>query len=324
MRVYVLSDSKDAKRFFQKIDRLKGYELVFLPTADCQALVKKKDKPLLLYLDVATLTEADRKKLLRLLSRADHLEFAILDPKGTVDDVASLIHQGAFDYLGKQLWKEGLSATRFKQGISYTSYDLEDGVADREASAPAPTIGDWSRIVPGRAYTFCFMFFELDLDDDWRKKSGKAHLDRVTSALEMHLQRAVGPANGRLWIWGEYGGVILFPFGGRSCDAVLLCYRLMLNRTIISAEDYHFGTLLSYRIALHVGAATYQPRGSTGTIISDTVNFIFHLGHGFAERGNFYLTSAVRPYIPQGLEDSFVPNGVFEGIEVFRMRRRVR
>jgi len=324
MRVYVLSDSKDAKRFFQKIGRLKGFELLFLPIADCRKVVKKNDKPTLLYLDITTLSRADRNKHLRLLSAADNLEFGILDPKGTVDDAASLIHQGAFDYVGKSLWKDGFGATRFKQAVGYTSYDVEDGGAGREAGAAVPTVDDWSRIVPGMLYTFCFMFFELDLDDDWRKKSGKAHLDRVTSALEMHLQRVVGPANGRLWIWGEYGGVILFPFDGRSCDPILLCYRLMLNRTIISAEDYHFGTLLSYRVALHIGTTTYQPRGSTGTIISDTVNFVFHLGHGFAERGNFYLTSAVHPYVPEGLEDSFVQCGVFEGIEVFRMRRRVR
>ncbi len=322
MRVYVLSNSKDAQRFFHKLNRLKGYELVFLPTTECQGIAKKNEKESLLYLDVSTLPQSERNKLLNLLVRADNIEFGILDPKGSVDDAASLLHQGAFDYIGKTLWKKGMTPGRFKQALGYTSFEFEEGVAKREP--PAPTTDDWSRIVPGKAYTFCFMFFELDLDDDWRKKSGKAHLDRVASALETHLQRVVGPANGKLWIWGEYGGVILFPFDGRTCDAILLCYRLMLNRTIISAEDYHFGTLLSYRIALHIGSTTYQPRGRTGTIISDTVNFVFHLGHGFAERGNFYLTAALRPYLPNGLEDSFVSVGPFEGIEIFRMRRRLR
>lgn len=324
MDVYVLSDSpQDAKRLFKKVDRLKGCNLIYLPTDGYKALAKEVEKPTILYLDVTPLSAAERTKIFRSFDRIDNLEFAILDPRGTVEDVASVIHQGAFDYVGKALWKEGITPGRFKQAIDYSGFELEDGVGARGSVADSAS-GDWSGISSGKSYTFCLMFFELTLDEDWRKKSGKAHLDRVASALEGHLQRVVAPAKGRLWIWSEYGGVILFPFDGTSCDAILLSYRLMLNRTITSAEDYNFDTLLSYRIALHIGPTTYQPRGSTGTIISDTVNFLFHLGRGFAQPNNFYLTDPVRPFIPKGLEDAFVPSGSFEGIDIFRMRNRVR
>lgn len=124
-------------------------------------------------------------------------------------------------------------------------------------------------------------------------------------------------------MWSEYGGLVLFPFDGKNCDAVLTAYRMCLNRTIISAEEFDFDTLLSYRIALHIGNTLYRPRGKTGSIIADSVNFIFHLGHQFAQPGEFCLTSTVFPYVPKGLESSFVDSGVFEGYRVYRMRRPI-
>jgi hypothetical protein len=96
---------------------------------------------------------------------------------------------------------------------------------------------------------------------------------------------------------------------------------LMLNQRLISAEEFCYDFLVSFRVALHIGNTVYQLRGDTGTIVSDSINSIFHLGQKFAEPGSLYLTEDVRPLLPAGLEKSFVSEGIYEGREILRMRR---
>jgi hypothetical protein len=164
------------------------------------------------------------------------------------------------------------------------------------------------------------MYTELDLHSDWKKKSGKLHLDKVGTDFHNFIERWVTPINGRIWMWEQFGGLVLFPFDGTNCEALLTCFKLMLNRTIISTEEFSYDILLSYRIALDIGNTVYKKRGETGTVISDTVNFLFHLGKRFADPGKLYLTDNVAAFIPSGLRDYFVPAGDFEGKTLQRMR----
>ena len=118
----------------------------------------------------------------------------------------------------------------------------------------------------------------------------------------------------------DSGLVVLFPFDGKRCSAILTCFRMMLDRNIISAEDISFNALISYRIALHIGNTVYRKRGDTGGIISDSINSIFHLGQKYAESGNFYITQDAFSFIPKGLSDYFVPAGIYEGRRIMQMR----
>ncbi|HUZ17069.1 MAG TPA: hypothetical protein VMV68_01705 [Spirochaetia bacterium] len=334
MEVIVLSDGKAPKRCFDQVAKQNGYEVVFLPVSEYRNVARKLAKRTAVYLDISSLPESERTRAINSLLKSRHSMLGVIDPKTAIDDVAELIHRGAFDYLGPKLVREGVQPKRLHRMLELVAARKEPvrevRPAKKSEEAPKPSrasysiaAGGWPGVVAGREYTFCMMFFELDLNEDWRKKAGKAHLDRVTAALEAYMQKTVAPLGGRLWIWESYGGLVLFPFDGKSCDAVLASYRMILNRTIISAEEYDFDTLLSYRIALHIGNTLFRPRGSTGTIISDTVNFIFHLGHQFAEPGGFYLTSAVYPFVPKGLEGSFAETGTFEGVKCYRMKRPV-
>lgn len=323
MRVVVHSDSAHAAPCFKRIERGSEYEVEVHPTRDYRKNLRSLSPPLVLYLDIQGLSQAEVTRAVKYLGSTSGVLAGVIDPKGSVNDVAGLFHQGLFDYIGKRVWHEGLTLRRFRRAVDAFS----DRLATNGSSGAAPSrivaVDSWQKITSGNEYTFCFMFFELDLNEDWKTKSGREHLDRVTASLESHVQRTVAAVGGRIWMWSEYGGLVLFPFDGEGCEAILTCYRMMLNRTIISAEDFEFDTLLSYRIALHIGNTVYHPRGKTGTIISDAVNFVFHLGHQFAQPGNFYLTGAVHPLIPKGLEGSFVDCGSFEGQRIYRMRQRL-
>jgi hypothetical protein len=125
--------------------------------------------------------------------------------------------------------------------------------------------------------------------------------------------------NGRVWMWMDFCGLVLIPFDGERCEAVLSCLRMVMNRVIISAEECDLGILLSYRIALHIGNTVYRARGDTGTIISDSINSIFHLGQKFARPGHFLVTENAEPFIPAGVRDLFRSEGVYEGRMIYRL-----
>ena len=185
---------------------------------------------------------------------------------------------------------------------------------------PVARSGGWKNIRSGKEYTFVFLYVEIDLVDEWRKKSGKAHMNEVLTAFHTHIDREVGRLGGKVWMWMESSGLVLFPFDGESIPMIEAGMKLILDRTIISAEYYTYNTLITYRMAIHVGNTVYRPRGDTGTLVSGTVNFLFHLGQKFLKPGNFLVTETAAPFIPEGLADCFRPAGTFEQTKILRMR----
>jgi hypothetical protein len=126
-----------------------------------------------------------------------------------------------------------------------------------------------------------------------------------------------------IWMWSDWGGVILFPFDGSNSAPIFLAARLMINRPLISIEELRVDSIVDYRLALHVGNTVYNTRGDTGTIISEDLNFFFHLGKRRVEANSLYVTEAAYPQIPQGLQPLFTRQEVFEGSGLYRMRRFV-
>ncbi|MBT3273601.1 MAG: hypothetical protein HN368_10620 [Spirochaetales bacterium] len=278
---------------------------------------------LLFYLDSSDFSEKDILKAVRSCRNSGNKRIGIIDQATVYKDPARLFHEGAADYIGKLAIQTNLTSQRIRGAINYCDFPEEPPAINikKEISRDWKLSGkSWKNIKSGQEYTFCFMFVEIDLLDEWRKKSGRAHLDEVKAQFQKHIQQVCARIDGKLWMWMDLGGLILFPFDGKSCNPILNGLELVVNRTIISAEEFNFHTVIKYRIALHIGNTVYKTRGNTGTIVSDTVNFLFHLGHQFAKAGNFYLTEPVCEFIPKGFEDCFVSAGSFEEMPISRMR----
>jgi hypothetical protein len=113
---------------------------------------------------------------------------------------------------------------------------------------------------------------------------------------------------------------MLFPFDGKRSDVPVACLRLMLSKKIFSVEETSFDSLLSYRIAFHIGNTVYRKKGNTGTIVSTSINTIYHLGQKYLHPGQFYITEDALHFAPDGLKDCFVPVGNYEGHHIFRMK----
>jgi hypothetical protein len=79
---------------------------------------------------------------------------------------------------------------------------------------------------------------------------------------------------------------------------------------------------VNFVFALHYGSISYKPPGKTGTLVSDAVNAIFHLGFKKAESGRLTFSSDIPDgSIPGSLQDCFVPAGVFEGLNIWHSRK---
>lgn len=325
MEITVFSDRKNIKLCFDKITKSKSYTVTFNPTSVFSAEMKRNRANGLIYLDISSLKENERKKYLQTALKSTGPKFGIIDAENSIIDIAALFHDGFVDYIGKNLFREGITAKHIASVYSYCGEDFAAEYLAKKLPAKNEkrilSGSDWSLVKTGREYTFCFMLIELDNFRDMKKTAGEARAKKITDEFQNFITNYVAPINGRLWIWMEYTGLILIPFDGRSCDAILSSFKLMLNRELINSVDLTIDYSYSYHIALHIGNTVYRERGETGTIISDSINSIFHLGQKFAENRCLYLTDELEEFIPDGLRDLFVPSGEFEGRSITRMKR---
>jgi len=333
MKIIVASSLKKLPMVFSVLDNSRNHDIELVKPEVYRAVLKKKvadtPGPILTYLDIETFGAEGIKKEIKFLSRQEEIYPGILDLKNKIDDPASLFHMGICDYMGKKICSEPIQGKRIKQLLEFSQRGLnnssesapepekktvKNGMKKERISPNAQMVpdGDWSKIKNGKSYIFCFMFIELDLTSDWKKKSGPTHLKKIKDAFQNYVQNAITPINGKIWMWNEYGGLVLFPYVDGPCAMVLESTKLMVNKAIASCEKFHFKSSISYRIGLHIG--------ETGTIISDTVNFIFHLGQKFAKPGNLYITKPVYELTYKGLKDLFLESDDFEGRKIYRMR----
>ncbi len=322
MDVIVFSDIKNTASIFEKIEKAKSFKVSYHALAELKKNYKLPALESIIYADLSNQAPAAVKKYLAILSSLKTV-FGIIDSKGSFIDPIVLVHSGASDYIGKTQIKQGIDSARIKRAFDFGKRYLpaEPVKSEEKTRFNSPLSGkDWKAVQSGKAYTFCFMYIELDNQKYIKKRFMGPHLEEFTRRYQDFIQKSVADINGRIWMWTDLGGLILFPFDGEGCPAVVKSISMMLDRGISSFEQFDYDILLSFRMALHIGDTVYQSKGNTGKIISDSINSIHHLKQNFAEPGHLYLTEVVKKYVPQGLEKFFVSAGNYEGREIFRLR----
>ncbi len=327
MKILVFTNRKRTEEVFSALISGRSHDVEIHPRAEYRDRLKLETNPCMVYFDISGMSRTDQKKELRYLLKQENSLTAVIDDKGELEDPAAFFHEGGVDYLGKKQMREGVSLGRLKAVFSFIGQDHpllsapSASAADTSFTAPLVPDGKWKHVKPGHEYMFHFLFAELDLTDEWKKKSGREHLKLIEERFHEYIRKAFEPINGRVWMWNEFGGLVLFPCGEPPFPVVLAACKLMVNRNIASCEEFPFKTPISFRLGLHLGETVYMERGNTGTIVSDTINFTFHLGTRYARPGSLYITKPVYDHTHPGLKDLFVKDAPFEGREVYRMRR---
>jgi class 3 adenylate cyclase len=320
MTIVVFSDHKSVQHLFSSLHKGRSHEVKIVPRENYRSRLKDEEKPFLVYFDIFQMDTSVYMKELRFLLKQADVAVGVIDPKGTMEDPALFFHEGGVDYIGAKLFKGKIPLKRIKSVCSFIGVNDED--SDNETVPNSLSlVNDWKEIREGHAYTFCFLYAELDLTHEWRRKSGQDHLKQVKERFHEYIRKAVEPHNGRIWMWNEYGGLVLFPYNGTPFHVVLAACKLVVNRSIAGCEQFPFKTPISFRLGIHIGETVYRERGNTGTIVSDSINFTFHLGSKYAVPGNMYITREVYDQTHPGLKDLFIREECFEGREIYRMRR---
>jgi hypothetical protein len=326
MDVIVFSDNPDISSCFINLEKTSGYTISYLPYKELAKDVKALKKNVFIYIDVSGLKEDKKDKVLQFFKNYTKRAYGIIDSTGRIKDIGALFLDGASDYIGKDALYEEMSPLRLKKAYKlhlYKSHKVKDIRAVHESSEFIISPTDWSIVKTGKEYTFYLMYIQLENSSRLTKNFGDSQIKAADNSFKAYIDRKIAHSGGKIWMWNNFEGLILFPFTGRKCNAILTCFGLMLSQKIYSVENRHFHSMLSIRIAIHIGNTIYRKKGDTGTIVSDSINTTFNLGRKFGDPGNFYLTKQVLEFAHEGLKGCFIPAGHYNGIKIMRMRHLV-
>lgn len=327
MEIYFFTDNKTLVKRLSHLKASRKYKVSVFGVSELKKACRACRDRLLVYLDISSF-DTGYKKETRFLAKKENISYGIIDPGGTIKDAAQCFFTGAVDYIRKIDKDTGFDEKRFSQVLHYmTKYrrDYNDGLADikksvkKKSNYKIPKNG-WEGIKSGNEYAFTIMFIEIDGEKELEKKYGSKNYKKALSTFINYIKKHISVFNGRIWFWLSGGGIILFPFDGISCPAVLCGFRLRIYKQIYDVEESLFPSSISFRIALHIGNFLYFT-GDTGEIISETINSLFHIGKNFAEPDNFYITDEVFSYAPVQLKEYFIHAGQFEGRRILRMKQ---
>ena len=318
--VIIFTDNNKLEESFRSVKSKFGWNVITHPIDYLYRETLHLPAQSFYYLDI---TGFDRKKfisLLKQIKRKKIKNWGIIDPESIIIDPARVLSHGAFDYINRELLSKGINhqrLTRLKNRVS-------DKLRLKESSGKIepkiiPTPNSWEGIQIGKEYTFWLMFIEIDNQEKIKSKLGDHQLELAYNSFYNFLEKTIAGIDGRIWIWNNGGGVIIFPFSGGIFSPIITGMRLILSRKLISIEHLYFGFTISYRIVFHLGNTIYMPRGKTGTIVSDDINSLFHIGKRFAKNGKLYITERLLDYIPKGIKEKLVLCGESENLSIYQL-----
>jgi hypothetical protein len=296
----------------------KGCEPELLPLASLAKTCRKKAPGAFVYLDAQA--EPDPARLLELGAKLGAIEgcaWGVIDRSGAVADPAALFFAGAKDYIGPRLCREGLEPGRLERALSFAGL----APAPDEAPAAAPRFPGWASLSPGDKVQVRFCYAAIGNQRELLERIGEKRLNKLKEDFAAFLEPWAKECGGICWIREQSGCLLLFPPRDEGMNPVLAAFRLLLDRALVGYEVFRLETPLSFRFAFHAGATMWRPPGATGTLISDDVNFIFHLGAKAADDGTIFVSDAAERSVPSFLRDLFAPVGDFEGRHLLASKR---
>lgn len=286
-----------------------------------------------IYLDISGLSQDQLKKSIGLLKKGKTF-WGIIDPKGSHADPALLFFEGASDYIGHTTVKKGLDKKRFALALSWArsgttnkiSGAVEtDSIKRKTIKLPAGKFEGWKYIRLGVEGSFFFLFISLKGATNLRAMLGETAFIPVRNRLREVLNQELLEADALLWMETETNSLFLVPPKQASgMAAIEAALKMALNSRLIAIEKLGLSIPVDFTFAFHYGKTLFQAPGKTGTVISESVNYIFHLGLKKAEAGRLTISGDVpEEALPDGLKDLFIPAGAFEGIPISHSKRVV-
>ena len=287
-----------------------------------------------LYLDITGLNQASQKSALGIMKKAPgNPSWGIIDPQNQAEDPAQFFFDGACDYIGQSLVKKGIDKKRFAAAkklkpphqvvSSQESQKSQTGGFFSKTKLPQGKFPGWRALRSGTVHPFILIYVSVTGQSGLRSHIGESIFADVKQNLCKVLEEAFAPSDGLLWM--ETGDNCLFlvpPVEKNALSAIETSLKLVIGSRLIGIEKLSLSFHMDFTIAAHYGEIEYRPPGKTGEIVSETINYIFHLGAKRAETGRLTISEELpKEAFPEGLADLFVPAGTFEGFSVRHSKR---
>ena len=287
--------------------------------------IKKKVNGTFIYFDA----KLGLERLLDLASKLDGLEdcgWGVLDRDGEAEDPAALFFAGAGDYVGPALFKAGLGPGRLEEALVYAGLaegEAGDDPEDSGAGVPRGMGGfpGWSSLEEGAEVSVRFCYAAIGDQKGLLERIGDKRLDKLKEDFAAFLEPWSKECGGLVWIKESLGCLLLFPPLDEGMNPVLAAFRLLLDRALIGYEIFKLEVPMTFRFAFHAGHTTWKKPGATGSVVSEDVNFVFHLGMKAAGDSYILASADAEKAVPPSLREFFVAAGDFEGRSLLASRK---
>ena len=259
--------------------------------------------------------ELGQDRVLELASKLEEVAgcaWGVIDRAGKAPDPADYFFAGACDYIGALLFKAGFGPGRLDKALAYSGL-VEDPDGDTDDEAEIEAFPGWAELEEGADVPVRFCYAAIGNQKSLLERIGEKRLDKLREDFATFLESWSKECGGILWIRETAGCLILFPPMDEGMNPLLAAFRLLLDRALIGYEVFKLEVPLTFRFAFHGGHTMWRKPGATGNIVSEDVNYAFHLGTKAAGDGYVLASSGVQHAIPDCLRDLFSAAGDFEG-----------
>ena len=297
------------------------------------------------YIDISAFADTDLKKTLTQFKKnCKDTAWGIIDPNGSIKDTASVFFDGASDYLGTDFLKStaSIDPKRLKEALCWRKNAAgaassvsanEDEQSSKEKGTgflksgiklpSASSFPGWKKIPEGKTLPFYLLYCSLQGKTALDTRLEDKTIAQIHKRFITYLDNSFEEANGLFWMDSGKDCLFLLPPAAKCAEAAIKAsIRMIISTPLIVMETLGITMPLNFIFALHYGSLSYNPPGRTGTVVSDAVNFIFHLGAKKAESGRLTVSGELPDVtIPKPLEDCFVPAGEFEDRKIWHTKK---
>ena len=294
------------------------------------------------YIDISGITPANLKTALAQFKKiCKDGSWGVIDPKGSIKDPAALFFEGASDFLGPDFFKTSktIDPKRLKTASQWRSVLAGISITAKTESKsskvpaglpktgiklpPAATFPGWKNMKTGMSMPFYLLYCSLQGNTALDHRLGDKAYSLLHQRFLAYLGQTFQDIEGIVWMDSGKDCIILLPPKIKNAEAaVMTCIRILISAPLIAIEALGLTIPVNFIFALHYGQINYSPPGKTGTIVSDAVNYAFHLGPKKAEAGRLTISSEIPDHtVPQALEDSFVSAGEYEGRKIWHTKK---
>lgn len=340
MNIYVFTQkSASLKDIFPRDAQLKK-QTQFFSLADIQKHSPEDDN--ISYIDASGLDDAQLKKIfLQIKKSCKNSPWGVIDFKGSIKDSASLFFEGASDYLGPAFLKNlKVDAKRYKTLFSfYKSTFLSNNRNNNENEKSGKSTGSflkngikmppssvfpgWNKMQSGKTAPFYLLYCSLKAKTALDLRLDPKSLSQVHKKFVSYLDDNFAEADGLLWMDTGTDCLFLIPPKIKSVEAAAeSCLRMIISAPLAASETLGVSFPVNFIFALHYGSVSYKPPGKTGTVVSDAVNSVFHLGAKKAEPGRFTISNDLpEASIQKSIHDLFIECGEYEDRKIWHTKK---